>query len=93
VKTSSGKDTLHDTIGILFQNKPEEGTYETNFQHLPSSSIQNISGVITNINNIDNIENKNKKRRRTFEAITPEVTSYRKKPKMIGTLVNNDSEL
>jgi len=55
-------------------------------------SIQNTSDIITDINSI-NIENKNKKKRRTFEAITPEVTPYRKKPKMIGTLVNNDNEL
>ncbi|KAL4089548.1 hypothetical protein QTP88_024568 [Uroleucon formosanum] len=70
VETSSGKDTLHDSVGILYQNEPEEGSHETVFQQLPLQSIQNIS-----------------------DAITPEVIPYRKKPKMIGTLVNNDNEL
>ncbi|KAL4113704.1 hypothetical protein QTP88_017283 [Uroleucon formosanum] len=93
VETSSGKDTLHDTVGILYQNEPDEGSHKTVFQQLPLPSIQNISDVITNINSTNNIEKKNKKKRRTFEAITPEVTPYRKKPKMIGTLVNNDNEL
>lgn len=83
------KNTLHDTVGILFQNEPNEGTSETISQHLPSTSSQYTSKVITNI--IDSInctylENKNKKIR-TFEAITSEVTPYRKKPKMVGTFI------
>jgi len=43
VETSSGKDTLHDTVGILYKNKSEEGSHETVFQQLPLSSTQNIS--------------------------------------------------
>jgi len=31
VETSSGKDTLHDTVGIIYQNDPEEGSYMKQF--------------------------------------------------------------
>jgi len=61
VETSNGKDTLHDTVGILYQNEPEENSFETIFQQLPLPSIQNTSYIITDINSI-NIENKNKKK-------------------------------
>jgi len=57
VETSNGKDTLHDTVGILYQNEPEENSYETIFQQLPLPSIQNASDIITDINR-NNIEKK-----------------------------------
>lgn len=45
VETSNGKDTLRDTIEILFQNASKEGTYETNFQYLSSPFIQDTYGA------------------------------------------------
>ena len=61
VDTITGKDTLHDTVGIIFQNiVPYTSDDEC------STEAEEISG--------------NKKRRRTFDAITPNLDPYPKRP-------------
>lgn len=62
VETSSGKDTLRDTVEILFKNEPDEGTFQTISQHFPSISSQNISRLINNIDSTSfiSIERKEK---------------------------------
>lgn len=80
VDTSTGKDTLHDTVGIIFQNvdfldrNPElEANDDINETTEEYSTTQS------------------KRRRRTFNAILPQLEEYVKKPKLIeGLYPTND---
>ncbi|KAG8182251.1 hypothetical protein JTE90_024184 [Oedothorax gibbosus] len=60
VETKSGKDTLHDTVGIIYQNIDLHTPDESQFVNLPAA------------NNEMHL-NSNKRRRRTFEAVTVDV--------------------
>lgn len=72
VDTRTGKDTLHDTVGIIFQNVC--ASVEIN-----AENRRNEIGIETD-------SSSNKKRRRIFDAITPEFEPYTKKPKLIEPL-------
>ncbi|CAH0562925.1 unnamed protein product [Brassicogethes aeneus] len=85
VDTLTGKDTLHDTVGIIFQNIDIDAT--------------NAEGpiVVSNIVESNNDEpstsnNKAKRKRRTFDAITEELQPYNKQAKMIETLLPENKE-
>ncbi|GFU10138.1 uncharacterized protein TNCV_3449271 [Trichonephila clavipes] len=56
-KTKSGKDTLHDTVGIIYQNVELHTPNESQFVNLLA------------VNNEETVISK-KRRQRTFEAIT-----------------------
>lgn len=81
VDTKSGKDTLHDTVGIIFQDVPE------NFAR-PAKTLADFSLDPNNVNNgeesssevkiISSIEPPKKKMRRSFDITVPEVVN---KPK------------
>lgn len=71
VDTPSGKDTLHDTVGIIYQNI--------------DNTAQNDSIIRENIVSDDRPEG-SKKRRRTFDAVTCDLESYAKKPRLIESL-------
>lgn len=73
VERKSGKDTLHDTVGIIYQNFDSDIPDE--------SEILNVSSV----NGEENL-NLKKRRRRTFKVISLEEVSYLKKPKMTDVL-------
>lgn len=70
VETKTGKDTLHDTVGIIYQNIDPNTQNESEVQDLPSVSSQGTSNL-------------QKRRRRTFEGVLPEEEPYPKQPKMI----------
>ncbi|XP_011171576.3 uncharacterized protein LOC105204222 [Solenopsis invicta] len=73
VDTLSGKGTLHDTVGIIFQNKYDpaiDGRIEIN----PDNSQEVLS------------TEKSKKRRRAFDEVTFELEAYAKKPRLIEIL-------
>lgn len=74
VETTNGKDTLHDTVGIIYQNIELNTTEESQMSEAPTSSNEN------------NSPNKKKRRRRTFEEITLDEIPYPKRPKMTSEL-------
>jgi hypothetical protein len=67
VSTASGKDTLHDTVGIVIQDIPADE------ENVLSESEYNDPG--------DN-EEPRKRRRKTFVARDNDITPYHKQPKM-----------
>ena len=74
VDTASGKDTLHDTVGIIFQ-------------HI-APNADNIMPETESNNENPNANNEiSKKRRRTFDTIIHELEPYTKRPKVIETLL------
>lgn len=80
VDTATGKDTLHDTVGIMFQNIIDcppsiAGPIAENLdENAPSTSV-------------------NKRRRRTFDEVTFELQSYNKRPKIREILATIDTPL
>ncbi|CAH2096461.1 unnamed protein product [Euphydryas editha] len=78
VETCNGKDTLHDTVGILYQNIiPDEST--PIFESDNSNSNNDLYLTV--------------KRRRTLDVIAAELPAYTKKPKLREHLLPVDSEL
>lgn len=80
--TSSGKDTLHDTVGIIFQNKITENVED-----------QTISINETNDNDVLNLcttDVQLRKRRRTFEAASYNFPNYSKQPKLVENMLPAD---
>ncbi|XP_011874807.1 PREDICTED: uncharacterized protein LOC105565870 [Vollenhovia emeryi] len=71
VDTTSGKDTLHDTVGIIYQNICVQ-------EYAPESFEVSIAS--------------GSKRRRTFDTITPELTSYNKRARMEEVLLPNEGD-
>ncbi|KAL4718512.1 hypothetical protein ACJJTC_002715 [Scirpophaga incertulas] len=77
VDTATGKDTLHDTVGIMFQN------IVNCLPSLPRPIAENVDEPETSV----------KRRRRTFDEITFELQSYNKRPKIRENLMSVDSPL
>ena len=76
VETMTGKNTLHDTVGIAYQICPTR-RYE--------NTEPDIVSIKDGQAETATVDNKNvKKRRRTYEARGLEIEPYRKKPKMIS---------
>ncbi|CAH1110603.1 unnamed protein product [Psylliodes chrysocephalus] len=73
VETSSGKDTMHDTVGIIYQNIDPNTQDESDVQSLPSVSNQKTFNL-------------RKRKRRTFEGLNLKEEPYPKQPKMIYSL-------
>lgn len=71
--TRTGKDTLHDTVGIIYHN-------------IISSPHNTINEQSELIEETDDSSESSKKRRRSFDAITFEYDSYTKKPRYDETL-------
>lgn len=67
VETLSGKDTLHDTVGIIYQNKCDTINDSEN-------DIDDVTPSTT--------ETSQKKRRRMFDILDVEIEPYYKKPKL-----------
>lgn len=78
VDTLTGKDTLHDTVGIIFQEINDN--YETEEE-------ADIRDIDDNENNL-----KTSKRRRTYNVEPHSITPYRKKPKLVEQLEPIDTE-
>ncbi|GBP52408.1 hypothetical protein EVAR_4691_1 [Eumeta japonica] len=81
VETTNGKDTLHDTVGIIYQNIEVNTTEES---EMPEQLNMSEAPITNNENNSPHTTVK--KRRRTFEAISTEEIPYPKKPKMTSEL-------
>lgn len=73
VETGSGKDTLHDTVGIIYQNIDLDNTHSSQLSNVLSPNDEEASST-------------KKRRRRTFETIVTDEVSYPKKPKMTENL-------
>lgn len=73
VETGSGKDTLHDTVGIIYQNIDFDNTHSSQLSNVLSPNDEEVSST-------------KKRRRRTFEVIVTDEVSYPKKPKMTENL-------
>lgn len=77
VETDSGKDTLHDTVGITYQA-------------LPTRVDSSIARADTTDSSTDLIENVNesvsrRKRRRSYVPHGLQIEPYRKKPRMVSS--------
>ncbi|GFY05335.1 uncharacterized protein TNCV_2207811 [Trichonephila clavipes] len=89
VETTNGKDTLHDTVGIIYQNIEANTIEESEMPQKLNMSEASIT------NNENNLPHSTKKRRRTFEAISTKEIPYPKKPKMTSELQStiDDTEI
>lgn len=84
--TASGKDTLHDTVGIIF------------FQDIENTAhISEYTNCERDVSEVDDSQRESgpnpKKRRRTFDMITQELEPYTKKPKLTANLLSLDHPL
>lgn len=77
VETLDGKDTLHDTVGIIYQfdNDQKETETRNDYDDIKENEIANTSSALMPT-----------RRRRRFDEIPKEITPYCKKPKAITTL-------
>ena len=80
IDTKDGHNTMHDTVGIIFQDISEDcdSCVNDRLDNTNSNNSFQVSGV---------------KRRRTFETFLPDIQPLGKRPKMVETLIPLDSEL
>lgn len=85
VDTLTGKDTLHDTVGIIYQNIVDD----TNVTAAKTdASVQENDNINDSADGNDSLTSNNetsrirKRRRRCFDAIVNEIEPYKKKPKI-----------
>ena len=78
VETVSGKDTLRDTAGIVFETSPSATEESINFEAEDDQEVEIGMHVNEEKFVVMSDGSQNKKRRRKFTTIEP----YRKKPKM-----------
>lgn len=88
----TGKDTLHDTVAILYQNESSNtGTDCSNLDNCDDRSVtENLIGSLSPPSiepGASSGQRNRSKRRRIFDAIIPELESYSKKSRMIETLI------
>lgn len=90
VDTATGKDTLHDTVGIIYQTvlENEESTEGTSEQLQNPSEHGECTGELS-----VSFVHAGHKRRRTLDAIIPELVPYSKKPKMNDELLSFSDNL
>lgn len=89
VETTKGKDTLHDTVGIIYQNFELHTTEESDESEAlaPNNTPEESNeSEVPAPNNVTNSLKKRLRRRRTFEEIVIEEAPYPKKPKMTTEL-------
>ena len=81
VDTMTGKDTLHDTVGIIFQN------IDIHARDIVDTSQTDDSLSENDVIQVESERGQTRKRkRRTFDEITPELEAYAKKPRLIEKL-------
>lgn len=98
VDTASGKNTLHDTVGIIYQNVPqvedseddiwEDIPEEIFLQEIPDNDDHHQNEIEENNNDMT----RKKKRRRKFEAIVPDLQPFPKKTRLSETLLSSSDE-
>lgn len=74
VETKSGKGTLHNTVGIIYQNVDSDISHELETPNLPTDTSEEPG-------------TSEKRRRRTIEFTELEGRPYMKKPKMTDSVV------
>jgi len=84
VDTTGGKDTLHDTVGIIIQNIIDPLDIQQ-LNHNNSNSTQETNLSLANVDEDDQNSTRSK-RRRTFDEIEPEMEAYPKRPRFRETL-------
>jgi len=84
VDTTDGKDTLHDTVGIIIQNIIDPLDIQQ-LNHNNSDSTQETNLSLANVDEDDQNSTRSK-RRRTFDEIEPEMEAYPKRPRFRETL-------
>lgn len=81
-ETYGGKDTMHDTVGIIYQHiLPTDQNDENNIIEQEVAAQTEVCAASRN------------KRRRTFDAVCPEIESYSKTLKLKQKLLPIDHEL
>ena len=76
VETLSGRNTLHDTVGIAYQTCTVDTLVDEGFSN--SSSKENEVDIVLEFPHV----NKPTKRRRAYETKGDVIAPYRKKPKL-----------
>lgn len=79
METSSGKDTLHDTIGILYQNVVDRNEADSSEESRDNTSSTNDESTSC--------------KRRTLDVVVTELISYNKTTKLRENLLPVDSSL
>lgn len=75
VETTTGKDTLHDIVGILFQTETEE-----------TCDDKNIDANV-GVSNEDASTSQGGKHGRSFDIVSHELESYTKRPQLIESML------
>lgn len=89
VDTPTGKDTLHDTVGIIYQFI--DHSLEDSDISLQSSVEESLQSSIEDSNSSNEGTNvRRKKRRRAFDSITLDLENVNKKPKILECLLPFD---
>ncbi|KAL4702648.1 hypothetical protein ACJJTC_016455 [Scirpophaga incertulas] len=98
VDTASGKNTLHDTVGIIYQNVHQlEHSEDDVFDDMPEEIVpdeipDNNDNQEQSENGNSNDKTRKKNRRRKFEAITPDLQPFSKKIRLSETLLSSSDE-
>lgn len=79
VETSSGKDTLHDTVGIVYQNITDAG------MDIPPTTTFN-----TENNNRSDEEQQSRRRRKYFSTFDSSIDAYVRKNRQVACLVGKE---
>lgn len=87
VDTHTGKNTLHDTVGIIYQNIDNTLNSETNMDTDETDSNSDE----TDCNTL--ALNKKRKRRIVFDAYIPELPACIKRPRVTEVLLSKNDEL
>lgn len=101
VETTSGKDTLHDTVGIVYQNIDLDTNEEPVMSEVLTENTENITSNIStktfeecempevlseSTENVLLQKKEEKRRRRTVDTVGFDEVPYTKKPKMTSEL-------
>lgn len=97
VDTPSGKNTLHDTVGIIYQNVQqvevsEDDVVDDVFEEIVPKEIEDNNDNERSGNEGNSNQKQKKQRRRKFEAIIPELQPFAKKLRLSETLLSVSDE-
>ncbi|CAH0563075.1 unnamed protein product [Brassicogethes aeneus] len=93
VDTHTGKDTLHDTVGIIYQTIPSLATDHdiSDDDSIPGTSA-GTSAATASESPLSLTETANKKRRRMYDTVILDLQPYNKKPKVVEVLSSAEDE-
>lgn len=91
VETTSGKTTMNDTVGIIFQEITDR--QQCNKDDVDHPTAQSIDSATQDESPSTSAAIAGKKRRKSYKAIFPELQPYWKKPKIDSTMLPFDSPL